>query len=46
MDSATGFGSRLIRLMAEGQLGGTSERSLTPGRLRLRFRFPLDATAA
>ena len=46
MDSATGFGSRLIRLMAEGQLGGTSERSLTPGRLRLRFRFPLDAAAA
>lgn len=41
--SGAGFGSRLITLMAEGQLAGSSERSLTPRHLHLRLRFPLSS---
>lgn len=40
-DQAGGFGSRLIRLMVEGQLGGTEKRSHDNGRLTLAIRFPL-----
>lgn len=36
-----GFGSRLIRLMAEGQLAGWSRRSLGNGVLEVTFGFPL-----
>lgn len=45
-DSPSGFGSRLIRLMAEGQLAGSSERSLAAGRLHLRVRFRLEPVTA
>lgn len=42
--AAGGFGSRLIRLMVEGQLGGTERRSHENGELTLTIRFPLAPT--
>lgn len=37
----TGFGTRLIRMMAEGQLHGRAERSLAGRHVRLDLTFPL-----
>ncbi len=39
--AAAGYGSRLIRLMAEGELGGAVERRLGAAELTLMLRFPL-----
>lgn len=41
----TGYGSRLIRLMAEGELGGVVERRLENGSLTLSLAFPLKRRA-
>ena len=38
---AAGFGSRLIRIMIEGQLGGFEQHSHENGELSLAIRFPL-----
>jgi PAS domain S-box-containing protein len=41
--SASGFGSRLIELSVQGQLGGSLERLWEEDGLRARIRIPLEA---
>lgn len=44
--AAAGYGSRLIRLMAEGELGGTVTRELTAAGLAITLAFPLRRAGA
>lgn len=39
--AGSGFGSRFMRMMVEGQLGGTFERNLTEKLFSMQIRFPL-----
>jgi two-component sensor histidine kinase len=38
--AGSGFGSRFMRMMVEGQLGGSYQRELTEHRFAMTIRFP------
>ncbi|MCA0422910.1 MAG: CHASE domain-containing protein [Proteobacteria bacterium] len=45
VSAGSGFGSRFLRMMIEGQLGGRYERELTDTAFRMIIRFPLQDRA-